>query len=59
MSRALKGKCASYLVELLGRLTAGVYPLDVSYFGAVKSARYAQTTNSAPLLPANAWNERP
>jgi hypothetical protein len=59
MGGASKGKCATYLVGLLCSLTAGVYVLDVSYFGAVKSARYAQATSSAPLLPANVWNERP
>jgi hypothetical protein len=59
MGRALKGKCASYLVGLLGRLTAGAYALNVGYFGGVNSARYAQTTSSAPLLLANAWHERP
>jgi hypothetical protein len=56
MGRAFSGKCASYLVGLVGSLGFGVYALDVSYFGAVKSARYAQTNSSAPaLLASNAF----
>ena len=53
MNGPLKGKCASYLVGLLCSLTVGAYALDVSYFGAVKSARYAQTTSTAPVLLAS------
>jgi hypothetical protein len=56
MDRTSKGKGSFYLVGLLCSLSAGAYALDVSYFGAVKSARYAQATNSAPaLLASNAY----
>ncbi len=56
MDGASKGKCAAYLAGLFCSLSVGIYALDVSYFGAVKSARYAQTTSSAPaLLATNAF----
>jgi hypothetical protein len=56
MNRALSGSGAFYLVGLCCSLAVGAYALDVSYFGAVKSARYAQATNSAPaLLATNAF----
>jgi hypothetical protein len=56
MSEASRAKWAFYLAGLFCTLTPRAYALDVSYFGAVKSARYEQATNSAPaVLATNAY----
>jgi hypothetical protein len=56
MNGATKAKWAPYLVGWCCIFSASAYALDVSYFGAIKSTRYVQTTNSAPVvLATNAY----